>query len=106
MLPGLIIAGSLIFIIRPIGVWISFLGERQNLAQRWLLGWFGIRGVGSIYYLTYALGSSLKGPLGEKIAWITIITVITSIVIHGITSTPLMYWYEKRFKRAASTLTG
>ena len=101
LLPGLVIAGSLIFIIRPIGVWISFQGQRQNKTQRWLLGWFGIRGVGSIYYLTYALSSSLKGPLGEQIAWITIITVISSIVIHGITSTPLMYWYEQRFKQSA-----
>jgi NhaP-type Na+/H+ or K+/H+ antiporter len=64
-----------------------------------LLGWFGIRGVGSLYYLSYALGESLQGELGERIAWITYITVVISVIVHGISSTPLMNWYERRIKR-------
>jgi sodium/hydrogen antiporter len=98
LIPGLIIAGSLIFIIRPLGIWITSIGEGYYPLRRWLFGWFGIRGVGSIYYLTYSLGSGLKNGIGEQIAWITFIAIISSIILHGISSTPLMNWYEKQIE--------
>ncbi|EDX72600.1 transporter, CPA2 family [Coleofasciculus chthonoplastes PCC 7420] len=100
---ALLIAGLLIFAIRPLGAWISTtnLGfaklprSQFHPTTRWLFGWFGVRGVGSLYYLSYSLGKSLEGELGERIAWITSITVVLSIIIHGISATPLMKWYEK-----------
>jgi sodium/hydrogen antiporter len=92
---GLLIAGLLIFLIRPIGAWVSTIGDRTHPARRLLFGWFGVRGVGSIYYLTYALGKGLEGEVGEAIAWITFITVVTSVLLHGISATPLMSWYEQ-----------
>jgi sodium/hydrogen antiporter len=99
LVPGLIIAGALIFVIRPLGVWITSIGDNYYPLRRWLFGWFGIRGVGSIYYLTYSLGSGLKNDLGEQIAWITFITILISVVFHGVSSTPLMNWYEKQIER-------
>lgn len=93
---SLLVAGSLLFLIRPIGAWISTLGANYRLGQRLLFGWFGIRGIGSIYYLCYALGEGLKGGVGEQIAWITLSTVVFSIVLHGISATPIMSWYEKQ----------
>jgi NhaP-type Na+/H+ or K+/H+ antiporter len=95
---SLLVAGLLIVAIRPIGAWISTIGTSFHPASRWLFGWFGIRGVGSLYYLTYAFGEGLKGELGEEIAWITYTTVAISVIIHGISSTPLMSWYEHRVK--------
>ncbi|MEQ9667080.1 MAG: sodium:proton antiporter [Coleofasciculus sp. G2-EDA-02] len=100
---ALLIAGLLIFVIRPLGAWISTINlgfaksprSRFHSTTRWLFGWFGVRGVGSLYYLSYALGKSLEGELGARIAWITSITVVLSIIIHGISATPLMKWYEK-----------
>ncbi len=93
---SLLVAGSLVFLIRPIGAWISTLGADYRSEQRLLFGWFGIRGIGSIYYLCYAFGEGLKGERGEQIAWITLSTIILSVVIHGISSTPIMKWYEKQ----------
>nr|WP_293333701.1 sodium:proton antiporter [Microcoleus sp. CAWBG58] len=95
---ALLIGGLLIFFIRPVGAWISTIGSRLHPASRWLCGWFGIRGVGSIYYLTYAFGHGLKGEIGEKIAWITFTTIVISVIVHGISATPLMNWYERRIK--------
>lgn len=95
---ALLVAGLLIFVIRPIGAWVSTIGGNLHPAKRWLMGWFGIRGVGSLYYLFYAFGKGLQGELAEQLAWIIYITVIISIVLHGISSTPLMNWYEKRIK--------
>lgn len=92
--PALVMAGLLLFVIRPLAVWVSTPG--QSTPVRLLWGWFGIRGVGSIYYLSYALGEGLKDELGEQIAWITFITIVISVVLHGITATPLMNWYERQ----------
>ncbi|MFM9263829.1 sodium:proton antiporter [Tychonema sp. BBK16] len=94
----MLVAGLSIFLIRPLGAWISTIGSPLHPASRWLCGWFGIRGVGSIYYLTYAFGHGLKGELGERIAWITFTTIVISVILHGITSTPLMNWYEQKIK--------
>ena len=101
---SLLVAGMLFFVIRPIGAWISTLGEHQNPIRPWLFGWFGIRGVGSLYYLTYALGEGLQDGIGEQIAWITFTTIVLSVVIHGISSTPLMNWYEKHLERRKKRL--
>ena len=95
---GLMIAFLLLFVIRPVGAWISTIGHNTNPVRPWLLGWFGIRGVGSLYYLFYSLGKGLKSEVGEQIYWITLITVVVSIVLHGITSTPLMNWYDRRIE--------
>jgi sodium/hydrogen antiporter len=52
--------------------------------------------VGSLYYLAYAFSHGLKGEVAEQIAWITYTTVVVSVIIHGISATPLMNWYERR----------
>ncbi|BAY40147.1 sodium/hydrogen exchanger [Nostoc sp. NIES-2111] len=101
---SLIIVIFLFLIIRPVGAWISTIGKRPldslrrslHPGTRLLFGWFGIRGVGSLYYLAYALSNGLKDELGEQIAWITYTTIVVSVVIHGISATPLMNWYERR----------
>lgn len=102
-LQSLLVIILLFFIIRPAGVWISTIGKRpQNsqrrslhLGTRLLFGWFGIRGVGSLYYLAYAFGHGLKGEAGEQIAWITYTTIVASVIVHGISATPLMKWYQR-----------
>jgi NhaP-type Na+/H+ or K+/H+ antiporter len=105
---GLLVATLLIFLIRPIGAWISTIGGNYPQITRWLFGWFGIRGVGSLYYLSYAFGEGLKDNLGEQIAWITYITVVISVIIHGISSTPLMNFYKRNLQsrrdKIASTI--
>jgi NhaP-type Na+/H+ or K+/H+ antiporter len=100
--PALLIAGSLLFVIRPLGAWVSTVGAPIHPTTRWLFGWFGIRGIGSLYYLSYALGEGLQGETGELIAWVTILTVAISVILHGITSTPLMRWYGQTIGGKAS----
>ena len=96
---SLVIAGLIFFVIRPLAVWLSMLGSNMAKETTSLMGWFGIRGVGSIYYLTYALGEGLEGEPGEQISWIVYSVVVLSVVLHGVTAAPLMMWYEGRKKR-------
>lgn len=93
---SLLVAGLLFFIIRPLGVWLATLGSNMAIATRSLMGWFGIRGLGSVYYLTYALGKGLTGDVAEQISWIVYTVVVISIVLHGVTAAPLMIWYESK----------
>ncbi|HEY9669131.1 MAG TPA: sodium:proton antiporter, partial [Coleofasciculaceae cyanobacterium] len=102
---ALLLAAILLFLIRPIGVWISMLGSRMPAPTLLLFGWFGIRGVGSLYYLTYAFGKDLKGETGEQLAWITYTIIIISVLLHGISATPLMNWYERHIKGTSKDVT-
>ena len=96
---SLLIAGSLFLLIRPLGMWLTTLGSDLPKSTRSLMGWFGIRGLGSVYYMTYSLGKGLTGSAAEQIAWITYTVVVLSIVFHGITAAPFMKWYESHKDR-------
>ncbi|MCC5618030.1 sodium:proton antiporter [Nostoc sp. CHAB 5836] len=108
---SLLVIILLFLIIRPVGVWISTIGKRPldshrrtfHPGTRWLFGWFGIRGVGSLYYLAYAFGHGLKGEVGEQIAWITYTTIVVSVIVHGISATPLMKWYQRNLAKETNT---
>jgi NhaP-type Na+/H+ or K+/H+ antiporter len=89
---------ALLLLIRPVSVWLGLLGSRSTLDQRGLISWFGIRGIGSIYYLMYAINHGLPRALAEELVAITLAVVATSIVVHGISVTPLMLLYARRNK--------
>ena len=91
----------LLLAIRPLSVALGIRGAGASRTQRWLLGWFGIRGVGSLYYLMYALNHGLSGALADELVGLTVAVVVASIVLHGISVTPLMAAYERRARRQA-----
>ena len=78
--------------VRPLAVLVTLTGSRAH-AQRRLMAWFGIRGIGSFYYLLFALehglrrGAPARGPV--------LAVVSASVIAHGITATPLMNWYHR-----------
>ncbi len=65
-------------------------------SQRAFIAWFGVRGIGSVYYLAYALSHGVPGGQPTPIADITLVVVSASIVVHGVSVTPLMRWYSAR----------
>ena len=89
----------LFLVIRPIAVLLGLLGARATKAQRGFACWFGIRGVGSVYYLTFALQHGVSGSVAHQLAALTLSTVAISIVFHGISVTPLMAFYGKLSER-------
>ena len=88
-------------VVRPVSVWLGLLGAPISRDQRIMISWFGIRGIGSIYYLMYAINHGLPRPLADQIIAITLTTVTVSIVMHGISVTPLMNLYARRKARRA-----
>ena len=86
----------LFLVIRPLSVGAALLGTQVTGAQRWLMGWFGIRGIGSLYYLLYAISHGIKPALAQELLSITLAVVVASVIAHGVSVTPLMNRYEAR----------
>jgi NhaP-type Na+/H+ or K+/H+ antiporter len=86
----------LLGVLRPLSVLAATLGERMARSQRMLIGWFGMRGIGSVFYLLLALRHGLSGPVADTLVSLTLWTVATSIVVHGLTAQPLMQRYLAR----------
>ena len=86
----------LFLVIRPASVAVGLLGTGVKGSQRRLMAWFGIRGIGSLYYLLYAISHEIQPALAQRLLSITVAVVVASVFAHGISVTPLMKRYEKR----------
>jgi NhaP-type Na+/H+ or K+/H+ antiporter len=92
--PGLLLALSLFVVIRPAATLLALAWVPLSRPQRAFIAWFGVRGAGSIYYLAYALSHGVSGPVARTLADITLVVIAGSIVLHGVSVTPLMQRYS------------
>jgi len=94
--PTLLFLVLLFVVLRPLSVWLGLLGASVSADQRLLIAWFGIRGIGSVYYLMFAINHGLAGALADRTVSITLAAVTASIILHGVSVTPLMALYARR----------
>ncbi|MER7608999.1 cation:proton antiporter [Nocardioides sp. NPDC127503] len=94
---GIAIGLALILVVRPAAGILALApwpgrGERRSPLtrhQRWATAFFGVRGVGSVYYLAYAAGQD--EALAQDWLWSTVaFTIVASVLIHGVLATPVM----------------
>ena len=86
----------LLVVVRPLATVLTLAWVPLSLRQRMLIAWFGVRGVGSIYYLAFALTHGVPSATGRVLADLTLVVVASSIVLHGVSVTPLMRRYSRR----------
>ncbi|WP_454720250.1 MULTISPECIES: cation:proton antiporter [Cupriavidus] len=91
---------ALIVLVRPLAVYLCAAGTALQPAQRRLVAWFGVRGIGSVYYLAYALAHGAGGAHAALLADATLCTVVLSVALHGSSATPLMAMYRRWRARA------
>ena len=96
---ALLVGGVLFFLVRPLSVAVMPWGRLLDWRQRMLIGWFGIRGIGSLYYLFYALNHGLGQSVSTLCMDLTLSVVALSILIHGISTQPTLARYERSKKR-------
>ena len=84
----------LFLVIRPLSVVAGLLGTDVKPTQRRLIAWFGIRGIGSLYYLLFAINHGVQPALAKELLSITLAVIVASVIAHGISVTPLMKRYE------------
>ncbi|MBD5805471.1 K(+)/H(+) antiporter NhaP [Azoarcus sp. Aa7] len=87
----------LFLVARPLSVFVGLAGTRTPGNAKALAGWFGVRGIGSLYYLMYAIQHGLPEKLALELIHMTLIVVTLSILCHGISVKPLMerFWAER-----------
>lgn len=97
------IALLLFFVVRPVAGYLLLAGTRTTRLQRRLIGWFGIRGIGSLYYLAYVQTQAPHHPNTNELVGITVSVISLSILLHGSSATPLLAFYQrqKRFWQQA-----
>ncbi|MES2369086.1 MAG: cation:proton antiporter [Pseudomonadota bacterium] len=88
----------LFMVARPLSVFIGLLGTRASWRMHGMAGWFGVRGIGSLYYLMYAIQHGLPEPLALELMQLTLIVVTLSILMHGTSVKPLMGRFWRRDK--------
>jgi NhaP-type Na+/H+ or K+/H+ antiporter len=86
----------LLLVIRPVAVNLGLIGSGVTPLERAYISWFGIRGIGSVYYLMYAIAHDIPENLAMWLTGMTLAVVTTSIIVHGISVTPLMGRYERQ----------
>jgi sodium/hydrogen antiporter len=82
----------LFLVIRPAAVLLGTI-------QRSMIAWFGIRGIGSIYYLMYAIEHGLPPEYARTITGFALTAVAASVIAHGVSVTPLMNYYGRVNRR-------
>lgn len=93
---GLLMAALLFVVIRPLSVWIATAGMKAPVEQRLILGWLGIRGIGSINYIAFAYTHGLAGSEVTRMADMAFTLIVASVVVHGMSVTPLLSWRQAK----------
>jgi NhaP-type Na+/H+ or K+/H+ antiporter len=80
---------AILLIVRPVAGLIAMIGAPQPWREKILLAFLGIRGVGSVYYVAYGINHGDFGN-SERLWSIVGFVILASILIHGVTATPLL----------------
>ncbi|MBU2017335.1 MAG: cation:proton antiporter [Alphaproteobacteria bacterium] len=80
--------------VRPFAGLVALAGFRASRAEKRTIAFFGIRGVGSFYYLAYGL-NHLKIDEGPRLWAIVGLVALLSILLHGLTVTPAMRMLDR-----------
>lgn len=99
-LQAIAVALLLFGFIRPASVYLATVGSGVPRPRRLLMGWLGVRGIGTINYLAYAITHGLNGAEASMATALAITTVVLSVTLHGITAQPLMRWRKRRLQAA------
>ncbi|KNH18396.1 cation transporter [Arthrobacter sp. ZBG10] len=105
-LAEVLVALAFLLVVRPVAGWLGLLGGKTGPRERIALSFFGIRGIGSLYYLAYALAEGQFGGQARELWAFVGLVVALSIVIHGATTSPLMNRLDRLRERKARAVTG
>lgn len=91
-------AAFVFFVARPVSVHLGMLGSRAPMRMRHLMGWFGVRGIGSLYYLMYAIQHGLPEDVALELIHLILAVVALSILVHGVSVKPTIerYWRSRK----------
>ena len=93
--PAAIVSLVFLFLVRPLTGWLSLAGLARPRKEKAFVSFFGIRGLGSFYYLAYALNHEESFQRADLL-WATVgFIVLVSILVHGVTVTPIIQHLDR-----------
>ena len=92
---GLSVGLVIVVVVRPLAGWIGLIGDRHDGPTRAAIAFFGIRGMGTIYYLAHAVNEELF-PRAAEVWAVAVLTILVSVVVHGVTATPVLARLDRR----------
>ena len=93
---GVILGFVFVFVIRPLSGWLGLYGSSLTTREKWLVSFFGIRGVGSLYYLAYGLSYGVFTADNTYEIWaVAAFTILLSIIVHGTLAYPATKWAQR-----------
>jgi NhaP-type Na+/H+ or K+/H+ antiporter len=95
------VALAFLLVIRPLAGWIGLTPGKTGPRERAVIAFFGVRGVGSLFYVAYALQEG-DFPGGDRLWAIVALVVVGSIIVHGLAATPAMAVLDRSRRRAAA----
>ena len=100
-----LLVGLVLLVIRPVTGWLGLAGGSTGPRERAVISFFGVRGIGSLYYVAYATGEA-EFAGAEQVWRVTILVVVASVLVHGVTATPVMRWLDRRREATAAAVHG
>lgn len=90
-------AAFLFLVARPLSVLLGLAGSSASWRVRGIAGWFGVRGIGSVYYLMYAINHGLPVTMARDFIEITVVVIMLSIFVHGTSTNFIMerFWRKR-----------
>lgn len=104
-LSDILLVAILLFVVRPVTGWLALTPGKTGLRERGVIAFFGVRGVGSLFYVAYALQEG-DFPDGERLWAIAGAVVVGSILVHGVAATPVMRYLDRTRERRAERNAG
>jgi len=88
---------ALVFVlmVRPLAGWLGLFGTSLSRRDRWAISVFGVRGIGSLYYLAFAMNHADFADRDELWAVVCLV-VLVSILVHGLSASRVMPWLDWR----------
>jgi sodium/hydrogen antiporter len=96
--PAALAGLACLLLVRPLAGLIGLAGTGRPLHERAAISFFGIRGIGSFYYLAYAYNAVEFGAEAGFVFAVVGFVVLVSILLHGVTSTPAMRYLERKWQ--------
>jgi NhaP-type Na+/H+ or K+/H+ antiporter len=89
-------AALVLAVVRPVASLVGLVGGRTGPRERTVISVFGVRGVGSVFYVAYAFQA---GQFPDSVWRVVALVVIGSIILHGVTATPVMRLLDRERER-------
>ncbi|MEU6955295.1 cation:proton antiporter [Streptomyces sp. NPDC045714] len=83
-------------LIRPAAGLLAQLRGPGRPEERAAIAFFGIRGIGSLFYLAYAFGEGDFGPYEREMWAVVVFAVLISVVVHGVAAAPVTSCLDRR----------